>query len=274
MDKLSSENKFAIMPEWVIELDISHTAFRLYAVLARYADNVTHQAFPSLDTLANRLGCGEKTVRRAIEDLVEHGAIKKHSRGRYQSSLYTVMTTPPKGTKLSGEGSKMSHEGSKMSTRLDKNVQVTITTELEPLEREPKNDIGAFTPDELQIHFADFWEAYPLKRGKGAAAKAYEKAIEKVAPDYLLDRTRKFRDDPHRPDDFTPLCTTWLNQERWDDEPYKKRDKDKTNSEKNVENLRSAMALLGNDMKEVESEQIRNESAIDFGVNFRSAQDI
>jgi hypothetical protein len=34
------------------------------------------------------------------------------------------------------------------------------------------------------------------------------------------------------------------------------------------------MALLGNDMKEVESEQVRNESAIDFGVNFRSAQDI
>jgi len=132
MDKLSSENKFAIMPEWIIELDISHTAFRLYAVLARYADNVTHQAFPSLETLADRLGCGEKTVRRAIEDLVEHGAIKKHTRGRYQSSLYTVITTPPKGSKMSGEGSDMSHEGSKMSTRSDKNVQVTRTTELEP----------------------------------------------------------------------------------------------------------------------------------------------
>jgi DNA-binding transcriptional regulator YhcF (GntR family) len=132
MDKLSSENKFAIMPEWVIELDISHTAFRLYAVLARYADNVTHQAFPSLDTLAERLSCSEKTVRRAIDDLVEHGAITKHNRGRYNSNLYTVMISPPEGTNMSSEGTKVSEEGTKMSQRVDKNVQVTRTTELEP----------------------------------------------------------------------------------------------------------------------------------------------
>jgi hypothetical protein len=137
MDKLSSENKFAIMPEWVIELDISHTAFRLYAVLARYADNVTHQAFPSLETLAKRLGCSEKTVRRAIEDLVAHEAIKKHSRGRYHSTLYTVMTSAPKGTKMSLEGTELSSEGTKMSERVDINDQVTITNELEP-----KNDIS------------------------------------------------------------------------------------------------------------------------------------
>jgi hypothetical protein len=137
MDKLGSENKFAIMPEWVIELDISHTAFRLYAVLARYADNVTHQAFPSLETLAKRLGCSEKTVRRAIEDLVAHEAIKKHSRGRYHSTLYTVMTSAPKGTKMSLIGTELSSEGTKMSERVDKNDQVTITTELEP-----KNDIS------------------------------------------------------------------------------------------------------------------------------------
>jgi DNA-binding Lrp family transcriptional regulator len=132
MDKLSSENKFAIMPEWVIELNISHTAFRLYAVLARYADNVTHQAFPSLDTLAERLACSEKTVRRAIDDLVEHGAITKHNRGRYNSNLYTVMVTQPSGTNMSTPESNMSAEGTKMSQRVDKNDQVTITTELEP----------------------------------------------------------------------------------------------------------------------------------------------
>jgi biotin operon repressor len=169
MDKLSTENKFAVMPEWVIELAISHTAFRLYAVLARYADNVTHQAFPSLETLAGRLGCGEKTVRRAIEDLVAHGAIKKHARGRYQSSLYTIMTTPPKGSKvsgegsdMSGEGSKMSHEGSNLSTRSVKNVQVTRTTELEPQEREPQNYIDTKTSLNRNHRLPENW--YPSER--------------------------------------------------------------------------------------------------------------
>ena len=218
MDKLSSENKFAVMPEWVIELAISHTAFRLYAVLARYADNVTHQAFPSLETLASRLGCGEKTVRRAIEDLVAHGAIKKHARGRYQSSLYTIMTTPPKGSKvsgegsdMSGEGSKMSHEGSNLSTRSVKNVQVTRTTELEPQERKPLNDITE--------QFNDFWATYPRRTGKGNARKALEKALEKTSIDDILHGAERYRDDPNREDAFTQYPATWLNAEGWEDDP-------------------------------------------------------
>ena len=265
MDKLSSENKFAIMPEWVIELDISHTAFRLYAVLARYADNVTHQAFPSLDTLANRLGCGEKTVRRAIEDLVEHGAIKKHSRGRYQSSLYTVMTTPPKGTKMSGEGSKMSHEGSNMSTRLDKNVQVTRTTELEPIELEPHNDI-------VQA-FNEFWEIYPRKQGKGKAKEAFIKATKVAHVDEVVAGAERYAADPNLPDPkFVPLPATWLNQERWDDGPLPL-NRELTNSERNIQNFRAKLALLEEPMKEVESGQVTSGSIADFGVNLRSAED-
>jgi biotin operon repressor len=265
VDKLSSENKFAIMPEWVIELDISHTAFRLYAVLARYADNVTHQAFPSLETLANRLGCGEKTVRRAIEDLVEHGAIKKHSRGRYQSSLYTVMTTPPKGSKMSGEGSKMSHEGSKMSTRLDKNVQVTITTELEPIELEPLNDI-------VQA-FNEFWEIYPRKQGKGKAKEAFIKATKVAHVDEVVAGAERYAADPNLPDPkFVPLPATWLNQERWDDGPLPL-NRELTNSERNIQNFRAKLALLEEPMKEVESGQVTSGSITDFGVNLRSAED-
>jgi biotin operon repressor len=208
MDKLSTENKFAVMPEWVIELAISHTAFRLYAVLARYADNVTHQAFPSLETLAGRLGCGEKTVRRAIEDLVAHGAIKKHTRGRYQSSLYTIMTTPPKGSKVSGEGSKMSHEGSNLSTRSVKNVQVTRTTELEPTERKPLNSA-----------IEQFWAIYPRRTAKGRVADALGKALKKASLDDILAGAERYRDDPNREDAFTQYPATWLNAEGWEDDP-------------------------------------------------------
>ena len=265
MDKLSSENKFAMMPEWVIDLDISHTAFRLYAVLARYADNVTHQAFPSLDTLANRLGCSEKTVRRAIEDLVKHGAITKHNRGRYQSSLYTVMTGLPKGSKVSKGGSKMSLVGSKMSKGVDTDDQVTIPNELEPRELEPTNYISPL--------FEQFWDIYPAKKGKGSAAAAFTKALKRVSANELLEAVTRFRDDPHRPSDFTPHPTTWLNQDRWGDDVYQKPDRDKTNSERNVENLRNAMSLLEN-TKEVERGQVTGESVTDFGVSFRSAEDI
>ena len=131
-EKLGADNRFAIIPEWVISLDISHTAFRLYAVLARYADNITHQAFPSRATLAQRLQCSEKTVDRAVEDLVAHGAIHKQSRGRYASALYTVMTAAPGETKMSTEQTEMSSEQTNLSSRSDKNDHLTRTTELEP----------------------------------------------------------------------------------------------------------------------------------------------
>jgi len=211
MDKLSSENKFAIMPEWVIELEISHTAFRLYAVLARYADNVTHQAFPSLETLSVRLGCSEKTVRRAIEDLVTHGAIQKHNRGRYQSNLYTVMTSQPSGTKMSTGGTELTEEGTKMSPRRDKNVQVTRTTELEP--------------NNLTSSFNEFWELYPRKMGKGEARGSFQKAVNLHGLDVVMDGVRRLASDPNLPaPQFVPRASTWLNQERWDDDPYPKQD--------------------------------------------------
>jgi DNA-binding transcriptional regulator YhcF (GntR family) len=208
MDKLSNENKFAILPEWVIELNVSHTAFRLYAVLARYADNITHQAFPSLETLAERLQCSEKTVRRAIDDLVEHGAITKHNRGRYNSNLYTIMTTRPEGTKMSQEETEMSLEGTKMSQRVDTDDQVTITTELEPL-----NDINS--------QFNSFWEIYPRKLGKGEAKGAFMKAVTKHGVEVVLEGVRRFAADPNLPaPQYVPRAATWLNQERWEDEPY------------------------------------------------------
>jgi len=131
-EKLGADNRFAIIPEWVIALDISHTAFRLYAVLARYADNITHQAFPARATLAQRLQCSEKTVDRAVEDLVAHGAIQKQSRGRYASALYTVMTAAPGETQMSTEQTEMSSEQTDLSFRSDKNDHLTRTTELEP----------------------------------------------------------------------------------------------------------------------------------------------
>ena len=265
MDKLGSENKFAIMPEWVIELDVSHTAFRLYAVLARYADNVTHQAFPSLDTLAERLSCSEKTVRRAIEDLVKHGAITKHNRGRYNSNLYTVMVSPPEGTKMSFEGTKMSEGGTKMSQRVDKNDQVTITTELEPLELEPLNDI-------VQA-FNDFWGIYPRKQGKGKAKEAFIKASKLTDVELIVLGAERYAADPNLPDPkFVPLPATWLNQERWDDGPLPL-NRELTNSERNIQNFRAKLALLEEPMKEVESGQVTSGSIADFGVDLRSAED-
>lgn len=70
--------------------------------------------------------------------------------------------------------------------------------------------------------FARFWEAYPRKIGKGAAEKAYAKALLRIdGPDppgqmlLALERVKPTWREP----EFTPHASTWLNESRWEDEP-------------------------------------------------------
>ncbi len=70
--------------------------------------------------------------------------------------------------------------------------------------------------------FDAFWEIVPRKTGKGAARKSYAKAITNGAnPDTIHTAMLDHREWAHRPGQdpqFVPLPSTWLNQERWDDE--------------------------------------------------------
>lgn len=62
-----------------------------------------------------------------------------------------------------------------------------------------------------------FWAAFPNKVGKADAMKALDKASHKVTPDALFPA---LNDYANKSDD-RPFCNpaTWLNQERWLDQP-------------------------------------------------------
>ena len=69
--------------------------------------------------------------------------------------------------------------------------------------------------------FDRFWQAYPKKTGKGAASKAWAKAkppIEAVLAALAWQRTQPawVKDAG----DYIPNPATWLNQRRWEDEPF------------------------------------------------------
>ena len=210
-DNLAAEIRFSIIPEWITYAAISDKALRLYSVLARYADNQTHEAFPSRETLAGRMNCSTSSVDRATEELIKIGAVTKKQ--RHNSSLiYTLRVTQAVITHDKG--------GSSPVTRgVVTSDELTRTTELEPL-----NDIQQFEPElqlKLQQEFNTFWEIYPRKLGKGEAKGAFVKAVDKFGADVVLEGARRFASDPNLPSpQFIPRAATWLNQERWDDEPY------------------------------------------------------
>jgi hypothetical protein len=253
------ERRFAIIDEWLLDLDISDRAVRLYAVLARYADSETHKAYPSRDTLAKRLRCSTKSVDRAAQELVESGAMTKEH--RHNSSIVYTLRVVQGGRHHSPGGS------SRVSRGVDTGVELTRTTELEPQELEPHNDI-------VQA-FNKFWNVYPRKQGKGKAKEAFIKASKIAQVDDVVAGAERYAADRNLPDPkFVPLPATWLNQERWDDGPLPLNRK-LTNSERNIQSLKADVALLSKQpMKEVESEQVRGQGVIDFGINLRSADSV
>jgi len=96
---MRADGYFAVVPEWVIDHpEISDAGVRLYAVLRRYADKDSGESWPLVATLSERLGKGERQVKRLIRELEEAGAIMVRPRyegGKQTSNLYTVLSHPP-----------------------------------------------------------------------------------------------------------------------------------------------------------------------------------
>lgn len=68
-------------------------------------------------------------------------------------------------------------------------------------------------------HWEQFWRSYPRRTAKGAAKKAWDAAVEKENPAVIIEAAKRYADDPNRDPAFTPHPATWLNQERWGDDP-------------------------------------------------------
>lgn len=85
--------------------------------------------------------------------------------------------------------------------------------------REGKGEEGIIG-DEQECDFDVFWKAYPHKVGKGDAIKSFKAAIKKTTIDEIIKAIHRYVQT--KPPD-RPYCnpSTWLNQERWNDEPAK-----------------------------------------------------
>jgi DNA-binding transcriptional MocR family regulator len=167
--KIRSDRRFAIIDEWVLDLDISDRAIRLYAVLNRYADKDTNKAFPSRQTLADRLRCSPKSVDRALDELIQFGLLKKQQ--RHNSSLiFTLVTPVSRGVDSGDQGG-----WTPVTRGVDTGDDLTRTTK-----REPKNDNHLTRPTN-----ADEYEPS-------------EELLEKLAIDFpgvrLESQLEKFRD--------------------------------------------------------------------------------
>lgn len=81
--------------------------------------------------------------------------------------------------------------------------------------------------NDYSYHFTRFWNEYPIKVGKGAAWKSWQKLVKgedeaKFADELVLHLTeRKKKDAKWIEGKYVPQPATFLNQSRWEDE-YKR----------------------------------------------------
>lgn len=99
----SDVGPFAIVPEWMLDADVSDRAVRLYAILARYAD-ADGYCWPSRRTLAERMRCSVDTLDRTVRELVDGGmltvTVRHDDAGDRASNGYTVNRIEPAPTRV------------------------------------------------------------------------------------------------------------------------------------------------------------------------------
>lgn len=225
---VTADLKFALVPEWLLDTDVSAQAVRLYAVISRYADADGRNAYPSRKTLAERLKVKDKgTVDRALKELVTAGAITVRGRlddaGDQASNEYVVHRTSPAGVaarnqppsrKSAATGRRESSDGGRTKTAtVAAQIQHDLEPhDLEPLEREEPHlvDADAPTSDEpirddverLCTRLADAIEANGSKRP--AITKAWRTACR-----LLLDRDHRTEEQVAKAIDWCQADEFW-----------------------------------------------------------------
>lgn len=215
---IKADNYFAMIPEWVLDSHISAQAVRLYCVLRRYADQ-GGRCYPSRKRIADRMNVSPATVDRAVQELVDLGALLVRQRWNpetreHTSNEYTVLSNLRAGIRTSDETSPASEE-----TGLLTDADLTRASMNESQEREntlAHASVSTTTPAE----FDRFWSTYPRKVGKGAARNRWTRmstgdrqaalgAVEHHAARWSRERTEVR---------FIPHPATWLGQQRWLDD--------------------------------------------------------
>ena len=156
-------------------------------------------------------------VVRVHEEELEEELASKREKERIRKRKQRLMSHDVPGTDRDNAG----HPGT------DRDLSSPLNG-FPPANRYNINTPLSLNTPSLNTSFADFWSNYPRKIGKGAALKAYKKALTKTDAETILKAVKGYPWSSER--EFIPHASTWLNAERWTD--------DTTSPAKTVETFR------------------------------------
>lgn len=183
--------------------------------------------FVSQGTIAARSELTRRSVGFAMAHLEALGLIRRATRyrdtdGGRTSDLVTLqcLAEPPCENPSHGPCESLSHPHAQ-------DIRTPCEIPSHPLRETfaPRTD-QITTPEPKGINlsldgqFAEFWELYPKKVAKPAALKAYGNALKRAPHEQIMRGAEAYREARRGQEPkFTAHPTTWLNQDRWNDEP-------------------------------------------------------
>ena len=195
--------------------------------LANHAHADGTNAFPRVATLAVYVGVGVRSVQYHLRKLQDLGLIKLTDRARGQRpNTYSLQIWGADIAPHEDEGVQPSSQ--KGDAEFTPGVQPSsqggavhfIQNRKEPSVEPSKNQQPRKVVSGNDEAFVTFWKIFPRREGKGAARKAFDGAVARAGVDAVIAGATRLRDDPHRAEHILPHPSTWLNQDRWEDDPY------------------------------------------------------
>lgn len=168
----------------------------------------------SIGTWAERWSWPRTTVHRFLKLLVKTGQIV--SENVTKTVRITVVNYEHYQNVRNANGTEVERTRNARGTQTDTTEQGKQRKEGKQRKKTPKLD----DPD-----FIVYWEAYPRKVGKGNARRAFEnKKKQEILPEISIlveavERQKKCEQWQKNGGQYIPYPATWLNQERWLDEP-------------------------------------------------------
>lgn len=203
--------KFYVIQSWMVSfLKLSGLDLLVYAIIYGYSQDGDSEFFGSLNYLAEMTGSTKRGVIKSLQSLTakEYIIRRELTISNIKHVRYKVNIKAFSGSELSSSVvNKVHQSGEKTSPN---NIIYNIDLDIY------KGPGG----NKLKQDFDSFWKAYPkhTNTSKKEAFKKFCKAMEKTDIETILAAIENQKKTKQWIDGYIPMATTWLNQEKWDDE--------------------------------------------------------
>ena len=209
--------------DWAFRQKTGSAASKL--VLIKLADNANDEGrcYPSLAYIAEHCDMHRATVIRHIRSLAELGLVEVEHRSVegskipniYHLKMLQVVAGCDQGSRTLQLGVVAGCDQGSRTLQHRTVIEPSVKPSIEPRDK-TLGDLSIADSDE----FRAFWSAYPRKKNRAAAIKAFRHIGPELLPTLFADIEARIKAGEWRLDqpEYIPHPATYLNGKRWTDE--------------------------------------------------------